>query len=296
MTDPGTPEPLAPDVVDELLSARADGQFDAAARDLGFTPAEAQARLDATPGSAERARALDEARGLVADVAPLDEVTQWRMIGAASEFAPLAELRRDSRRRRASRLASKVLAGAGIAAAAAAVVALLAIPLSNGGRDDDASSAGDAATAEFDTGAGTTAAANAAPPPPRVVEDEQALRAYARALAQQHGARSDGSSFGPSGEGAPSTDRQQQEAADGITSGSANAQLERQAQEAARTCISDLARGLDVEPDPLTWSQVRHRGAPAFVVVFANRDRNGVTAVLYREDCEILISATQFAS
>ena len=41
--------PLPPEQVDELLSAELDGEFDAAATDLGFSPDDARARLDATP-------------------------------------------------------------------------------------------------------------------------------------------------------------------------------------------------------------------------------------------------------
>src|SRR6185437_16241268 len=96
-----TPRPLANDVVDELLSALADDEFDAAAADAGMSPDEARARLAATPGVAQRSQAIEAARAK-------RRVGQW------------------------------LLSAAGVAAAIAIVFALLALPGRNG--DDDSSS------------------------------------------------------------------------------------------------------------------------------------------------------------
>ena len=65
-------EPLEPDVVDELWSAELDGEFDAAAADLGLSADAARARLAATPGANARRQTLEQARdALRAPVAPL---------------------------------------------------------------------------------------------------------------------------------------------------------------------------------------------------------------------------------
>ena len=72
MTD--SPDPLAPDVVDELLSAELDGEFDAAAADHDLDPAAARARLEATPGIDERRTALAAARAALAVTPVADDV------------------------------------------------------------------------------------------------------------------------------------------------------------------------------------------------------------------------------
>ena len=72
------PLPLAPELVDELLSAELDGEFDAAAVDLGMPPATARERLAATPGVEERRAALRAASAAVADTPALDELQDAR--------------------------------------------------------------------------------------------------------------------------------------------------------------------------------------------------------------------------
>src|SRR5690348_15301199 len=112
-------EPLPPDVVDELSSALVDDEFDAAARDLGFDPAEARARLDATPGAAERLRALERARDALADAPELDTLRAGRMVRrAVDEAARPAPLRSRQRTR-------WVVVSSVVAVAAAIVVALV---------------------------------------------------------------------------------------------------------------------------------------------------------------------------
>ena len=63
----GPVAPLDADTVDELLSAELDGEFDAAARDVGLSVTDARARLDATPGARERRSALAAARDALRD-------------------------------------------------------------------------------------------------------------------------------------------------------------------------------------------------------------------------------------
>jgi len=77
------PAPLTPDQVDELLSAELDGEFDAAAADLGLTVAEARALLSEAPGATARRNALSSARDALAAVPAVDEVTGARLRSAA---------------------------------------------------------------------------------------------------------------------------------------------------------------------------------------------------------------------
>ena len=65
-------DPLTPDAVDELLSAEIDGEFDAAALDLGYEPADARELLEGVPGVSERRAALTRAAGAT-QVPPLPE-------------------------------------------------------------------------------------------------------------------------------------------------------------------------------------------------------------------------------
>src|SRR5262245_19079562 len=88
--------PLDPEQLDELLSAELDGELAAAADDFGMAEAEARARLEATPGSADRRAQFEAARAAVADVPALDDVTAARLRAAARK-ARVADVR--SRRR-----------------------------------------------------------------------------------------------------------------------------------------------------------------------------------------------------
>jgi hypothetical protein len=118
--------PLSPEHVDELLSAELDGEFDAAAVDLGFEPAQAAALLAATEGVDVRRRQLGAARDLLADVPELDELTSARLQTAAASAATESddELSRARRRRAWTRVA-------GIAAALVAVLGIAAIANNN---------------------------------------------------------------------------------------------------------------------------------------------------------------------
>lgn len=119
------PPPLSPEHVDELLSAELDGEFDAAAVDLGFEPARAAELLDATYGVDARRHQLAAARDRLADVPPLDELTAARLrTGALDAALARDETEDDVSRARRRRTWTRV---AGIAAALVAVLGIAAI-------------------------------------------------------------------------------------------------------------------------------------------------------------------------
>ncbi len=141
MTD--SPVPLSPDVVDELLSAELDGEFDAAAADHDLDPAAARARLNATPGIDDRRTALAAARPALA-VTPVADDARARMLATAvATAAPTDEL--GTRRERRGRHARLVVALSAAAAAVLLIVGLVATVSNNA--DDDSS-------VTADTGAG----------------------------------------------------------------------------------------------------------------------------------------------
>jgi len=133
--------PMAADQVLELLSAEIDGEFDAAATDLGLTPADARARLDATPGVTEQRAALTATRTALA-VPALDDATRERLVSTALQSPAASD---ELSTRRARRTMGRVI---GIAATiAAVVVGAGALAVVAGDSDDDGG--GDAAmTAE----------------------------------------------------------------------------------------------------------------------------------------------------
>jgi hypothetical protein len=118
-----TSAPLPPEQLDELLSADLDGEFDAAARDLGMEPAEARERIAVTPGAKERELSLAVARAAIADVPSLDDETATRLranataaVNETHETDDVDELAARRRKR------YRVLASAGAIAAAVALV------------------------------------------------------------------------------------------------------------------------------------------------------------------------------
>jgi hypothetical protein len=92
MTEPAPP--LDAEQMDELISADLDGEFDAAARDIGLDPAHARARLEATPGVTERRRALAGARDVLAEPVVLDDVSAARLRSRALQAATPGKPRR----------------------------------------------------------------------------------------------------------------------------------------------------------------------------------------------------------
>jgi hypothetical protein len=111
--------PLEPDQLDELLSAELDGELDGAARDLGLTRAEVEARLRATPGVEERRRALASARDQLAALPELDELLEARLRAKAVRIADDRVSSHTAARRERRR---HVLQAVGSIAAAAVVV------------------------------------------------------------------------------------------------------------------------------------------------------------------------------
>jgi len=121
-----TPEPLDPELLDELVSADLDGEFDAACADLGLDPAGARDRIAATPGSGERRAALAAARDALAEPVPVDDVLAARLRAQARTAAGTGTAARRGAR-------TRVL---GAIAAAAAVVVVVAGAAAVVRRDD----------------------------------------------------------------------------------------------------------------------------------------------------------------
>lgn len=137
----GIPDPLPPDLLDELLSADLDGELGDAAAALGLDERAARARIDATPGAASRREALAQARQAIADVV-LDDLDRKRLLRAvtvARSASPPA--------RRAG-AGSRWWVAAGVAAALLGVVGIVGAVVTAGGGDrDDATATGDRAEA-----------------------------------------------------------------------------------------------------------------------------------------------------
>jgi hypothetical protein len=149
-------EPLTPEVVDELLSAELDGDFDAAARDHGYAPAIARELLAGEPNTDERRATLAAARDAMA-VEPLPPAERARLLAAASAAGvPDATAAGRARNHRYGRVA----AIAAIAAALAFVVGAGAMLTTRDDHSKDTSSAASARKAG-DSGAGTSASKSA---------------------------------------------------------------------------------------------------------------------------------------
>ncbi|MCU1430091.1 MAG: hypothetical protein JWL83_4091 [Actinomycetia bacterium] len=263
MTD--TPlDPLAPEAVDELLSARADGEFDAAARDLGMTPLDAQARLDATPGARERERALVAARDAIADAPPLDDVTRRRLVQRAA--APVVPARVLGARRSGRWL---VPAG-GIAAAIALVIGVVALAHSSGS-GAKASSANASATAPTQHVTEASGQINSAADLRRFVRglpDSVNRSATAPLQSENYGAAPTPTTHAAVGGLSAKTQ----------ASGTTNAKPNRD--EALRVdCPATLAKQLHATSPVLATRTVRSQGTRAVVVLFVKDKRT--LAVLY---------------
>jgi len=122
------PLPLTDEHVDELLSAELDGEFDAAAADLGLDAARARAQLEEIPAIDDRRAAMRAAREALSAPADLDDVTAARMRAEALRaFAtPDDELASVRRRRR-----SRPYVAVGAIAAAIVLVFGVAVALNN---------------------------------------------------------------------------------------------------------------------------------------------------------------------
>jgi hypothetical protein len=274
MTDTPTPEPLASDVVDELLSALVDDEFDAAALDLGMTPDEARARLAATPGVAARTRAIDEARAELASTPPLDALTRRRLVNRA--LPPVYEGRRN-------RTAQWLLSAAGVAAVIALVFALIALPGRGGGGDSASSGAQPGVEANRATSATSAPSASSAD---TAIDDERELQAYvAQARASDYAARATANSATTS----PAQPGTAKDATNQSSSG--EKRVDRfTALAAAPTCNATIAKALGLESARIAQTTgVMHAGKPAIVVIFT--PAQGVLGFLYDPaTCKVLIS------
>lgn len=263
MNDTPTPEPLASDVVDELLSALLDDDFDAAAADAGMRPDEARARLAATPGVAERTRALEAARAELASPTPLDTFTRRRLVDRA-----LPVDFHDDR----NRVGRWLLGAVGAAAAIAIVFALLALPGRNSG-DDSAS------MAARPTG-GSTANSATVPRAGNAIDDEHALQQFVAA------ARSRTDNFtrnAPSVRSGAAADSAGQQSTQKFA---ANDALLADAQQCNATIANELGLG---DAQLVQTSAVTHDGKPALVVIYA-RDERSFGFLYDPPTCKVLIS------
>jgi hypothetical protein len=274
MTDTPMPDPLPNDVVDELLSALADDEFDAAASDLGMTPDEARARLAATTGVDDRRRALGAARAEVADVPPLDALTRRRLVDRS-----LRADHHDDRNDR-NRVGQWLLGAAGVAAAVAIVFALLALP----GRDEG----GDASTAGKAVSATTSRERNAAQSGAVVIDDERALQSFvshARA-ADEFAARAAAPNAATTG----SSNSMPPAAANDSAKQSTGSATRAQPLADVARCNATIATEFGLAGAPIAQTTpVTHDGTPAVVVIFA-RDRDVLGFLYDPGTCKVLIS------
>ncbi len=275
-------DPLPPDIVDELISARIDGEFERAARELELDPLDASARLEATPGVAERTRALEAARDAIAASVDLDELSRRRLVEhalteAAGAKAPefprrAAPARRDRR--------SWLVAGGAVAAAAAVIVGLVAI-LHDGGSQNAKSSTAAAGNTQ------TTIA------PPNEIDNADQLRSYVESLiagnqlnapaaAPQSPASTAATPPEALGQGRAGTATTTVPAGNPAAANGSTKQL-------AADCPATLGRQLRATSGPLAVRSVRHQGRRAEVAVYAQGEHT--LAVVYdRNDCVPLIS------
>jgi hypothetical protein len=273
MTDPTAPEPLAPDVVDELLSALADGAFDDAARDLGFTPGDARARLAATPGADARAEALRDASARLAEEPALDETTRRRFVTNAT--LPAREAARSRRKQ-------YLTTGAGIAAAIVVVLGLIGVTVSSSRSGDDASNSAGGGKAVSDAPSANTGASG--------INDSEQLRRYVQRIERRRSSP-DRALQGGEAASASTTTPAEAPAAGGALDESTRSSA--QSYKSAQDCVATISKGLGLTTVPISLEGTRYRGRTAVVAVFAQSDRN--VGVLYDgRDCRILITSSEF--
>ncbi len=271
-------EPLEPDVVDELWSAELDGEFDAAAADLGLSADAARARLAATPGANARRQALELARdALRAPVAPLPADARAGVLAAATHgHAGTDELAR----RRSRRPSSGRLAGFAVAAAAILLVVGIAVSIATTGSDhsgdSSASRAADTATSGAEAPdesregfASTPPVAGAAAPVPvhdfGVVGDEDTLRTR---VGEALGLES-ATSAGDNDAATPTSPT-----AAGVTA----------------ACLARQTDSFGLAGPPTLRGPVDYKGTPAEVLVFAQGE-DSLAITVATGDCHLLVSA-----
>ena len=148
--------------VDELLSAELDGEFDAAAADLGLQPDEARERLALVADVDARRDDLRAARDAVAAVDPVDEITEarWRAAAMDAFRADIGTDRPAAVRPRARRA---WLYGAGAVAAACAGVFALSTAMHTSTKTTSVAASSPAPTAPATTAPGRVSPAAGSP-------------------------------------------------------------------------------------------------------------------------------------
>jgi hypothetical protein len=257
-------EPLSPDLVDELLSAELDGEFDAAARDHGFAPVIARELLDEVPGVDERRARLAAARVALTVDPPSDDMrASW--LATATAAAPADEV---AARRNASHARGRIARAFGIAAAIV-VVAGLAIGVTvatlranNKNSSGDSSSAAAASPTSNREDAGSANASSIIDF--GVVADAAALRAgVERALST-----------------GTATDRPL-----ALSDNSADAQSQQRkgvevpATTTPATCVAKQATALGIDTAPAIEGPAMYAGQPVQVLVFTRGNHAFVVAV-----------------
>jgi hypothetical protein len=258
-------EPLSPDLVDELLSAELDGEFDAAARDHGFAPVIARELLDEVPGVDERRARLAAARVALTVDPPSDDMrASW--LAAATAAAPADEV---AARRNAPHSRGRV-ARAFAVAAAIVVVAGLAIGVTVATlRANNKNSSGDSSSAAAASPTSNREEAGSANASPSIIDfgvvaDAAALRAgVERALST-----------------GTATDRPL-----ALSDNSADAQSQQRkgvevpAATTPATCVAKQATALGIDTAPAIEGPAMYAGQPVQVLVFTRGNQAFVVAV-----------------
>jgi hypothetical protein len=272
MTD--TPVPLTDEQRDELLSADLDGEFDTAARDLGFEPDVARARLDATPGVAERRAALAGARDLLADVPTHDELALARMRTKATREADAAHERDRTRRR------SRWLTTVGSVAAAIVLVVGIGLALGKTGGSSSkssASSAGRAVDSPVASVPGQSSMYDAAPTP-------RALADTINNDLRRAGAGKSASSNLSNDAAAASPATSLKELGNGKTPSS------RSASTGAQACAEEANVFAATTNPPVSYGSATVAGEPVLYAVY--REGNAEVIVILTPECGLLLQQT----
>jgi hypothetical protein len=284
MTD--TPRALAPETVDELLSAELDDDFDAAARDLGFEPDAARTALASVPGVDSRREALGRARDALAVLPQLDELTAQRLRSTA--------LRASTQAARAgghTRRWQRVLAVSGaVAAAAAVVVGIVAV---SSHRNNPSKTAATSNAAAPKAAPGIASAPRASGPVQAyttsynlgAVPDLDSLAA--RVKATEHNARRKDAAKSPAALGAESTAGPNAQSFAGVSSGSASGTAGGGTVQLSLNCDVRARAFAGVAAAPTLRATATLAGAPVIVEAFAKDARTQVLVVM-SVDCRLV--------
>ncbi len=267
--------PLDPEQLDELVSADLDGALAGAAHDLGLSVDEARARLDATPGAAERRAALVTARDLLGRPPELDELTSTRLRAAALRGSdPDPAQRRVGRRSRGRRHS-----GAWVGGAAAAVAVVVAVGVGLAGRLGTGSSDSKSSAALAPASKGTPVPA---PPGPTAAfgaftdADALARAVVGRDVPRSSGAGQSASSTFKQAENGTTGDDQLSVTSTAAPQSSATAAVAAGAAAAAGTSTCTTPPPVPNGNSAVLRATATLSGAPVVVWLFRNKDRHVV--------------------